>query len=149
MYNVKDIIDNYPYSYEAYDNLISEIANVLHRPETIITCYSLDTLNQGWGAFCEDPKKYEGTVVVDMINQDLGECVPFIVRIGVDNGGPESGPIIDTCMYCIFAIDEKDAEAKVLRDIERDFHNEVEGYSIAKMSDEEWAEYLNDCEQYN
>jgi hypothetical protein len=147
MYNVKDIIDNYPDSFEEYDKLVAEIATVLHRHEAVITCYSLDTLNKGWGAFCEDPKKYEGTVVVDMINQDLGECVPFSVTIGVDNGGPESGPIVNTCTYCVFAIDEQDAEAKVSLDIDRDFGGSVEGYSIEKMSDEEWAEYLNDYEQ--
>ena len=147
MYNVHDIINNYPDSFQEYDELVAVIAKVLGRHEAIITCYSLDTLADRWLAFCEDPKKYEGTVVVDMVNQDLGECVPFLVSIGVDNGGPESGPIIGTCMYCVFATDEQDATEKVERDIRRDFRDGVEGYTIRKMTDEEWADYLQDCEE--
>lgn len=148
MYNVKEIIDNYPYSFEEYDKLVAEIAKVLNRHEAIITAYSLDTLNHGWGAFCEDPQKYEGTVVVDMINQDLDECVPFSVRIGVDDGGPEDGPIINTYIHCVLARDEKDAEEKVVRDIRRDFEGGVEGYTIDRLTEEEWAEYINDYMQY-
>ena len=41
--------------------------------DMLLSQKQLEKIKEGWNAFCNDPLKYKGTVVIDMVKLDLQE----------------------------------------------------------------------------
>jgi hypothetical protein len=142
-YEVEQFWDNeyYQNHWEEYDVWIDEISKVTGLSDFDITNVA-HMLSHDWLAFCENPKGYEGTIVIECIKQYISELKPYQVQYGIDAGGPESGPIFHTGYCWLLAHDTDEDEKWFLASNVED----LEGWSIDEMT---WEEYRKIEKEHN